>query len=332
MQLISFAQTCPPAEDDDQDSDGTRNRSTASSEDDSSGDDNGDGAVQRKRRRKSMSILCKQDRMPKQLAPKRGNISKVKKVGTGAGGGGLVRVRRSSLIKALSQPGRAIGVKDSSGKDAGVKESTGVAKDAAVRVASNTLSNSMGKDREGKAEAKTKKPQANQDRMPPASAGTAVKSGSTSMVGGSKKRDARDPDNSVKGTEIATLARALTDLADRIPYMGVHTSAPKVWSDFNAKLANVTTVAGIRKQWLWLTRQVWACARETWRKVMCQCLLISDLSPHIHFLFDHALFWVFFFTSAPCLVHHHFHSISVLLLLLLPNTTLLLYLLLSSEM
>ena len=47
----------------------------------------------------------------------------------------------------------------------------------------------MGKDREGKAEAKPKKPQAYQDRMPPASAGTAVKSGSTSMVGGSKKRE-----------------------------------------------------------------------------------------------------------------------------------------------
>ena len=55
---------------------------------------------------------------------------------------------------------------------------------------------------------------------------------------------------------IVKLARALTDLADRIPYLGVNDPDPEVWKKFNDVLAGVTTVVGIRKQWLWLMQQI----------------------------------------------------------------------------
>ena len=269
MRLLCFEQTHPPAEDDDRDSDGARNRGAEQRESASSYEDiSDDDAGHRKRRRKPMSILCKQDRTPKPLAPKPSSLSQVAKVSGGKGGGGLVRVRRSSLIKALSQPGRAIGVKEGSGKETRAKDSMGGVKEAAAGTASvptstTAWSKGMSKAREGKGETLAQKSQSSSHVMTPpirAGAGTTLKSGSAPALGSGKRRDASDSDKKsedLQGADIVALSRALTDLADRIPYMGVHTSAPKVWSDFNDTLAKVTSVAGIRKQWLWLTRQVW---------------------------------------------------------------------------
>ena len=214
-----------------------------------------------------MSILGKHDRTAgKGLVPKRGKIAKVAKV-SGSGGGGLVRVRRSSLFKAISQPGRAIGVKDAVDKDKGPKDAVGGGvKDAlspsppAAPLSSAASKRPAKEPKEAKGEARSKKL-----HVDPPGPGSAPGGG-----GSSKRRDGRDPDAAVDIAVIIKLARALTDLADRIPYMGVHTSTPKVWSDFNDTLANVTTVAGIRKQWLWLTRQV--CQRGECVQGVLACL------------------------------------------------------------
>ena len=258
---VCLKQTHPPEEDSERRG-GARaqKRSAASSENDSGSErdesDEGGTEEQRQRRRKSMSMLGKQDRMAKGLAPKRGKIAKAAKV-SGSGGGGLVRVRRSSLFKALSEPGRAIGVKDAVDKDKGSEDGVGGAggaggdKDAAppsptALPPSSAASKRPAKERESKGEARSKKSHVE----PPVSASAQVAGSS------SKRRDVHDSDATVDIAVIVKLARALTDLADRIPYMGVHTSTPKVWSDFNDILAKVTSVAGIRKQWLWLTEQV----------------------------------------------------------------------------
>jgi len=219
-------------------------------------------AATRKPRRALVSIFRKEDKIPKRLAPKAKPVGPKVGGGSARNGGGLVRVPRSSLFKKLDEGGRGIGVKGDLGSPGGVKDPT---PDTSPSQKCNELSKSesTGDRREPESKGDRKLKRTSASRLgaetaadpPPQNDSTPC---SVTELGG-KKRDTREVRKSEPPADqaaIKKLAKRLADLADRIPYTGVLTSDPEVWTRFNADLEKVTKVSDVCKQWIWLTHQV----------------------------------------------------------------------------
>ena len=181
---------------------------------------------------------------------------------------GFGRVARSSLVKRR-EAGQEAGVKDNAvkcvesasdrradvpGRNAGTSKHAVLEAEARGGAAARC---------EGKAE--DKKGELKKITLVAEGGSRGSAAGMTGLGGGlarkKEQRGNREGEGTDKGVSILNLARSMTDLADRIPYSGVLNSDPSVWEKFNDSLARETRVSGIRKQWLWLTRQVCLCLR-----------------------------------------------------------------------